>query len=95
VFNTVAEAGVNIRMISQGASEINISFVVKESDVPQAVRHLHAHFFPASADKTRSPGKQPKRVNGSAARLPSRSTTSPTAVSADQKEKAFTAETGD
>lgn len=45
VFNTVANAGVNVRMISQGASEINISFVVKESDVPQAVRHLHAAFF--------------------------------------------------
>ncbi len=94
VFNTVAEAGVNIRMISQGASEINISFVVKESDVPQAVRHLHAHFFPASADKTRLSRKQPKRVNGSA-RLPSRSTASPTTVSANQKEKAFAAETGD
>jgi aspartate kinase len=47
VFNTVAESGVNIRMISQGASEINISFVVRENDVPQAVRHLHAQFFPA------------------------------------------------
>ena len=34
-------------MISQGASEINISFVVQESDVPKAVRHLHEHFFPA------------------------------------------------
>jgi aspartate kinase len=46
VFNTIAEAGVNVRMISQGASEINISFVVKESDAAKAVRHLHAHFFP-------------------------------------------------
>ena len=45
VFNTMAEAGVNIRMISQGASEINISFVVKEADVPQAVRFLHRKFF--------------------------------------------------
>jgi aspartate kinase len=45
VFSTVADAGVNVRMISQGASEINISFVVKESEVPQAVRHLHARFF--------------------------------------------------
>ncbi|HZR55708.1 MAG TPA: lysine-sensitive aspartokinase 3 [Terriglobales bacterium] len=45
VFNTIAKAGVNIRMISQGASELNISFVIKESDVPQAVRHLHARFF--------------------------------------------------
>jgi aspartate kinase len=46
VFNTVAESDVNIRMISQGASEINISFVVQETDVPKAVRHLHDHFFP-------------------------------------------------
>jgi aspartate kinase len=46
VFTTVAKAGVNVRMISQGASEINISFVIKESDVPQAVHHLHTHFFP-------------------------------------------------
>jgi aspartate kinase len=46
VFNTIAEAGVNIRMISQGASEINISFVIREADVLRAVRHLHTHFFP-------------------------------------------------
>ncbi len=45
VFNTVAESGVNIRMISQGASEINISFVIRESDVPRCVKHLHDHFF--------------------------------------------------
>ena len=48
VFNTIAGAAVNIRMISQGASEINISFVVKESDVPRAVHHLHEHFFPSN-----------------------------------------------
>jgi aspartate kinase len=47
VFSTVAESGVNIRMISQGASEINISFVIREADMLRAVRHLHAHFFPA------------------------------------------------
>lgn len=45
VFETVAKARVNIRMISQGASEINISFVIRESDVPRAVQHLHARFF--------------------------------------------------
>jgi aspartate kinase len=49
VFNTLADAGVNIRMISQGASEINISVVVKESDVPQAVRFLHRRFFSGGA----------------------------------------------
>lgn len=45
VFQTVAEAGINVHMISQGASEINISFVVEESDVPEAVRRLHKCFF--------------------------------------------------
>ena len=45
VFDSVAEAEVNIRMISQGASEINISFVIQESDVPKTVRQLHARFF--------------------------------------------------
>jgi aspartate kinase len=32
-------------MISQGASEINISFVVDEDDVPRAVQKLHQKFF--------------------------------------------------
>jgi hypothetical protein len=50
----VADAGVNIRMISQGASEINISFVIKESDVPRAVRQLHNRFFPSHAGAVRS-----------------------------------------
>jgi aspartate kinase len=36
---------VNIRMISQGASEINITFVIEEDDVPQVVRRLHEAFF--------------------------------------------------
>ena len=36
---------VNVRMISQGASEINISFVVDEQDVPAVIDRLHAAFF--------------------------------------------------
>jgi aspartate kinase len=36
---------VNVRMISQGASEINMSFMIEESDVDEAVRSLHSHFF--------------------------------------------------
>jgi aspartate kinase len=46
VFRVLADAGVNIHMISQGASEINISVVVDEEAVPKAVAKLHAHFFP-------------------------------------------------
>ncbi|HET9742108.1 MAG TPA: lysine-sensitive aspartokinase 3 [Terriglobales bacterium] len=35
----------NVRMISQGASEINISFVIDEDDVEETVRALHRVFF--------------------------------------------------
>ena len=36
---------VNVRMISQGASEINMSFMVEEDDAPEAIRSLHRRFF--------------------------------------------------
>ena len=38
---------INVRMISQGASEINITFVIDEAAVPEAIRRLHKHFFSA------------------------------------------------
>ena len=44
LFTTVARAGVNIRMIAQGSSELNISFVVKEKDGEAAVRAIHEEF---------------------------------------------------
>ena len=43
VFSAIAD--INVRMISQGASEINITFVIEEDDVPDVVRRLHAAFF--------------------------------------------------
>jgi aspartate kinase len=43
VFTAISD--INVRMISQGASEINITFVVEEDDVPEAVRRLHELFF--------------------------------------------------
>ena len=43
VFTAVGH--VNVRMISQGASEINMSFMIEEEDVEEAVRALHAAFF--------------------------------------------------
>ena len=47
VFQVVAKTGINVHMVSQGASEINISFVIEESDAVRAVQALHAHFFEA------------------------------------------------
>jgi aspartate kinase len=43
VFNSLD--GINIRMISQGASLLNISFVVAESDLVRTVSALHEEFF--------------------------------------------------
>ncbi|MHB1868613.1 MAG: aspartate kinase [Nitrososphaerales archaeon] len=44
VFSTVAKYGINIRMIAQGSSEINISFVIKDKDRAKAVAALHEEF---------------------------------------------------
>jgi aspartate kinase len=43
VFNAVRH--INVRMISQGASEINMSFMIEEEDAEEALRSLHAAFF--------------------------------------------------
>jgi len=44
VFKAVADQGVNIRMIAQGSSELNISFAVEESGGVKALRALHREF---------------------------------------------------
>ena len=44
IFSTVAKKGINIRMIAQGSSELNISFVVKEKDGAEVVRAIHEEF---------------------------------------------------
>jgi aspartate kinase len=44
LFKTLGDSSCNIEMISQGASEINISCVVKEDDVPRAMQAVHDAF---------------------------------------------------
>jgi aspartate kinase len=44
IFATVANTGINIRMIAQGSSELNISFVVKEKDGAAVVKAIHEQF---------------------------------------------------
>lgn len=41
VFGAVAARGINVKMIAQGSSQLNISFVVDEKDAEGAVRALH------------------------------------------------------
>ena len=43
VFSTVKD--INVLLISQGASSINLTFVVEERHAAEAVRLLHAAFF--------------------------------------------------
>jgi len=45
VFNTVADIGVNIIMIAQGSSELNIAFVVNSADIPKTVSAVHGRFI--------------------------------------------------
>jgi aspartokinase/homoserine dehydrogenase 1 len=45
LFNTLGKNGVNIRAIAQGASELNISWVVKTSDLRKTLNVVHEGFF--------------------------------------------------
>jgi aspartate kinase len=45
VFGALARAGVNVRMISQGASLLNLSITVEDADVTKAAAALHEELF--------------------------------------------------
>jgi len=44
IFTAVARRKVNVRMVAQGSSEYNVSFVVSHTDGPEAVRAIHEEF---------------------------------------------------
>jgi len=44
-FGTCQLIGVPVQMISQGASKVNISFIVNDAEAPEVVRALHHDFF--------------------------------------------------
>ncbi|MCH8022653.1 MAG: aspartate kinase, partial [Thaumarchaeota archaeon] len=45
VFQCVSKAKVNVRIIAQGSSELNISFVVKEKEAKNALSAVHGEFL--------------------------------------------------
>jgi len=53
VFGAVASRGVNVRMIAQGSSELNISFVVREEDGVEAVKAIHEDYGLGRSVQTR------------------------------------------
>jgi aspartate kinase len=44
IFSSLAKKGINVRMIAQGSSELNVSFVVKEKYGTDTVRAIHDEF---------------------------------------------------
>ena len=44
VFGGVASHGINVRMVAQGSSELNISFAVQEQDCEEVLRVIHKKF---------------------------------------------------
>jgi aspartate kinase len=45
VFRVFAEQNINVEMMSQGASKVNISFIVDGKDLEPAILNLHKRFF--------------------------------------------------
>ncbi|KZV87721.1 aspartate kinase [Exidia glandulosa HHB12029] len=56
MFSTLAEGGVNIEMISQGASEINISCVIDGRDATKALNLVHRDCLQVGADANQGRG---------------------------------------
>jgi aspartokinase/homoserine dehydrogenase 1 len=45
VFGPLGRNGINVKAISQGSSELNLSFVIQENDLKKALRILHQSLF--------------------------------------------------
>lgn len=59
VFSVTGREGINIELISQGASELNLTFVVADAQADRALCALHDHFL-----KGQQPPPEPGRVIG-------------------------------
>jgi bifunctional aspartokinase / homoserine dehydrogenase 1 len=77
LFNSVGKNGVNVYAIAQGASELNISFVIKEKNIRKALNVIHEAFFLSDysrlnlflAGKGTVGGKLLKKISEQAQRL--------------------------
>ena len=45
LFNAIASADINIKMIDQGSSELNIVVGVKNDDYEKCIKAVYAEFF--------------------------------------------------
>jgi aspartate kinase len=54
-FGVCAALGVPVQMVSQGASKVNISFIVDDTQAADVVRDLHKNFFAIPPDSGGGP----------------------------------------
>jgi aspartate kinase len=64
VFTAVAKTGVNVLMISQGATKINVSFLIEDTEITKVVAALHREFFKKRSQAGRSQGGPKKKGSG-------------------------------
>jgi aspartate kinase len=50
VFRSFSAHGIKVEMMSQGASKVNISFIVREEQIDEAILKLHSCFFEGQCD---------------------------------------------
>lgn len=50
VFRSFSAHGIKVEMMSQGASKVNISFIVREDQIDDAILNLHSCFFEDQCD---------------------------------------------
>ena len=50
VFRSFSAHGIQVEMMSQGASKVNISFIVREDQIDEAILKLHQCFFEGECD---------------------------------------------
>lgn len=62
VFTALYQGGVNIRMITQGASEMNILIGLENADFEKAVRAIYSAFHPG--EETGPPGEEAQAAQG-------------------------------
>lgn len=46
-FSVLADLGVSVQMVSQGASKVNVGFIVEDDEAERCIRALHSSFFTA------------------------------------------------
>jgi len=58
VFRVFADTGIKVKMMSQGASKVNISFILNNEDLDRAIIELHKCFFEESCSVPMAQGKK-------------------------------------